>query len=103
MPNLLANLPASLPAEVTDTLVRSTNLRIERITSTGHTTPEGYWYDQPEHEFVVLLTGAARLQFEDETVSLAAGDWLRIPAHRKHRVAWTSPAECSVWLAVFYQ
>jgi cupin 2 domain-containing protein len=63
---------------------------------------EGFWYDQPEHEWVMVLTGAARLQFGDRAVEMKAGDWINIPANQKHRVEWTSPDEPTVWLAVFY-
>jgi cupin 2 domain-containing protein len=52
---------------------------------------------------VILLSGAARLVFDDETesVELAPGNCLEIPAHARHRVDWTS-ADNTVWLAVFY-
>jgi len=70
--------------------------------SLGHASPEGYWYDQDQHEWVVVLKGAARLRFEDETVEMRPGDFVNIPAHKKHRVEWTTPDEPTVWLAVFY-
>jgi len=100
--NLLANLPTNLPEELTTVLQQGHGVRIERIVSTGHKSPEGFWYDQPEHEWVMVLTGAARLQFEDRVVEMKAGDWINIPANQKHRVEWTSPDEPTVWLAVFY-
>lgn len=103
MPNLFAGLPERLPAELTDTLVQAKHIRIERMVSEGHSSPAGFWYDQEENEFSMLLQGAARLRFEDETVAMKAGDWLNIPAHRRHRVEWTTPDEKSVWLAVFYE
>ena len=56
--------------------------RIERIVSQGHASPEGFWYDQDEPEWVALLQGAAELEFEDgRRHSMGAGDWLAIPAH----------------------
>ena len=63
-------------------------MRIERIVSTGQASPPGFWYDQPDDEFVVLLTGAARLRFEDGdvTIDMKPGDWVEIPAHVRHRV-----------------
>lgn len=100
--NLLTNLPKNLPEELVTVLQAGQNLRIERIVSTGHRSPEGLWFDQPEHEWVMVLTGAAKLQFEDRTVELLPGDTVNIPAHQKHRVEWTSPDETTVWLAVFY-
>jgi cupin 2 domain-containing protein len=100
--NLLANLPQHLPEELTTVLQRGENVRIERIISTGHCSPDGFWYDQPENEWVIVLQGAAQLELEDRVVELRAGDAINIPAHTKHRVKWTSPDEPTVWLAVFY-
>jgi cupin 2 domain-containing protein len=101
--NIFANIPSVLPAELTETLVRANRVRIERIVSHGHTSPMDFWYDQPEHEFVLLLQGAARLQFENEVIDMNRGDWIEISAHRKHRVEWTTPEEPTIWLAVFYE
>lgn len=101
--NLLANLPATLPAELVTILAENRHVRIERIVSTGHASPEGFWYDQEEHEWVLLLQGAATLGFEHgREVSLKPGDCLLIPAHQRHRVDWTSGEEATVWLAVFF-
>ncbi len=102
--NLLADLPSEIPEELVDVLVQSTNVRIERIVSAGHCSPEDFWYDQDEHEWVVVLKGEGRLVFEDaEEVSLKPGDHVMIAAHQRHRVEWTSPGEPTVWLAVFYR
>lgn len=100
--NLMEDWPGNLPRELVSTLVADANTRIERIVSLGHASPEGFWYDQDEHEWVLVLRGAARLQFAEETIELGPGDYVNIPAHRKHRVAWTTPSEHTVWLAVFY-
>ena len=104
MRNLFANLPTDLSDEVVESLVKGTGVRIERIISTGHSSPDGFWYDQDEDEWVVLLRGAARLVFADEPqpVELRPGDFGNLPAHRKHRVAWTTPDEPTIWLAVHY-
>ena len=102
MTNLFADLPANLPAELTNTLLEAADVRIERIVSHGHASPEGFWYNQDRHEWVVVLKGAARLRFEDETNELKPGDFVNIPAHRKHRVEWTTPDEPTIWLAVHY-
>ena len=98
--NLFADLPARLPDELIDTLIETADVRIERIVSHGHASPEGFWYDQEWHEWVVVLKGAARLRFEDGTVEMRHGDFVNIPAHRKHRVEWTTPDEPTIWLAV---
>ncbi|MCB1909597.1 MAG: cupin domain-containing protein [Rhodocyclaceae bacterium] len=98
--NLLAPLPAAGGEEVVEPLHSRAGVRIERIVSRGHQSPEGFWYDQPEDEWVCLLAGRATLTFEDgEALALAAGDWLLIPAHARHRVSATS--DPAVWLAVF--
>lgn len=103
MDNLFASIPASLPQELVQTLLASPHVRIERIVSHGHASPEGFWYDQDEHEWVLLVQGAARLAFEGEVRALEPGDFVNIPAHMKHRVEWTSPGEATIWLAVFYK
>jgi cupin 2 domain-containing protein len=102
--NLFAQLPAEIPAEIFQVLLQTRNFRLERIISAGQATPPGQWYDQDTHEWVVLLTGSAGLRFEDETETrvLRPGDYLLIPAHRRHRVEWTDPAQVTVWLALHY-
>jgi cupin 2 domain-containing protein len=102
MQNLFAPIPDGSADEFVETLLDSPNLRIERIVSQGHASPPGFWYDQEQNEFVAVLAGAARLQFEDELVELEAGDSLNIPAHRRHRVERTMSDEPTIWLAVFY-
>ena len=102
--NLLRDLPDARAGEVTDALVAAPGLRVERIVSLGQASPPGFWYDQPQAEWVVLLAGAARLRFADEPHerALGPGDWLRIAAHRRHRIEWTDPARPAVWLAVLH-
>lgn len=101
--NLFADLPSHVPDELFTTLYETANVRIERIVSHGHVTPEGFWYDQDQHEWVVVLKGAARLKFENETVEMKPGDFMNIPAHTTHRVEWTTPDEPTIWLAIFYE
>jgi cupin 2 domain-containing protein len=100
--NLFTDLPANQPDELCTNLLDDANVRIERIVSHGHTSPEGFWYDQDQHEWVVVLKGAARLRFEDQTVEMKPGDFIDVPAHKKHRVEWTTPDEPTIWLAVHY-
>ena len=103
--NLLDSLPRRLDAEQMIVLVENENLRIERIVSTGQASPPGFWYDQPWAEWVLVLAGSAGLVFEGEAEPrvLRPGDYLLIPAHRRHRVAWTDLEQPTVWLAVHYR
>ncbi len=104
MDNLFREVPASLPEELVSTLFQDKHVRIERIVSTGHASSDLFWYDQEEHEWVVLLRGSAKLRFEgeDRPVLMMPGDHIHIRAHRKHQVEWTTPDEPTVWLAIFY-
>jgi cupin 2 domain-containing protein len=103
--NLLRDIPDARAGEITEALVARPGLRIERIVSLGQASPPGFWYDQAETEWVVLLAGAARLRFADEPQArlLVPGDWIEIAPHQRHRVDWTDPTQPTVWLAVFYQ
>jgi cupin 2 domain-containing protein len=102
--NLFSNIPSERAVEVSESVLDAGNLRIERIVSYGQASPEGFWYDQPQHEWVMLLAGAARLRFEssDEPVELRPGDYVHIPAHARHRVERTSSSGPTIWLAVHY-
>ena len=101
--NLLRDLPDARVGEITETLLAAPGLRIERIVSLGQASPPGFWYDQAEAEWVLLLAGAAGLRFADEPHDrvLGPGDSVHIPPHRRHRVEWTDPATPTVWLAIF--
>ena len=92
------------PSEAVRALVETGALRLERIVSHGHVTPPGTWSDQSRPEWVVLLSGAARLRFEGEPAGheLEPGDWCLIPAHCRHRVEWTAPDAPTVWLALHF-
>ncbi len=103
--NLLSPLPDARTAEIVEVLLSRPGVRVERIVSRGQASPPGFWYDQDEGEWVVLLAGAAQLRFADEPEPrrLSPGDWLDIAPHRPHRVDWTDPATPTLWLAVFYR
>ena len=102
--NLFAELPADAAAEQVVELLSRPGVRIERIVSSGQASPAGFWYDQPQAEWVVVLSGEARLRFEDDPHprTLRRGDFVDIAAHRRHRVEWTHPDEPTVWLAVHH-
>ncbi len=96
------NIPVDLPQELCETLLTAGKVRVERIVSRGHASPPGFWYDEADHEWVLLVAGAARLRFDGEEyeVELKPGDYLNIPAHRRHRVEWTDPTQPTIWLAI---
>jgi cupin 2 domain-containing protein len=100
--NVFADLPAGAGAEQFVELLSRPGLRIERIVSSGQASPPGFWYDQPQAEWVLVLQGEAMLAFDDEPElrRLQAGDFLDIAPHRRHRVEAT--AVPTVWLAVHY-
>lgn len=104
MKNLFDDLPTDIPEELIEVLAQNEHVRIERIVSTGHSSPEEFWYDQNQSEWVVVLKGEAKLLFEDDKQSkcMKPGDHIFIPAHKKHRIEWTTPEEPTVWLALFF-
>lgn len=91
-------------AECFETLLETTSFRVERIVSFGQATPEGERYDQPQDEWVVVVSGRARLRLEDpnELITLERGEMKLISAHRRHRVEWTAPDEATIWLAIHF-
>lgn len=99
--NFLSELPDATSGEVSTTLQELSSGRIERIVSHGQSSPNDFWYQQTEDEWVTVLTGSAELEFEDTTIRLQPGDCLNIPAGKRHRVSWTTPCEPTVWLAIF--
>ncbi|MCC6126614.1 MAG: cupin domain-containing protein [Pirellulales bacterium] len=103
--NLFTGIPSDLTEEFFTTLLEAEGLRIERIVSQGQASPPGFWCDQDEHEWVVVLEGSAVLEIEGtpEPVELLPGSYLNSPAHQKHRVVSTSPGEKTIWLAVHFR
>jgi cupin 2 domain-containing protein len=102
--NFYEEIVPSMGEENSKKLFSAANVRVERIESFGHASPEGFWYDQDHPEWVLLLKGAAKLLFEgdDHPLTLLPGDYVNIPAHLKHRVEWTTPSEPTFWLALHY-
>ena len=103
MNNIFDSIPDNLSAEVFNLLVDFNGVKIERIISKGHSSPKTGWYDQNKNEWVIVLKGEAILSFADtSSVTLKAGDYINIPAHKKHKVAWTAPDAETIWLAVHF-
>jgi cupin 2 domain-containing protein len=88
-------------AECFEDLFTAPGVRIERIVSTGQSTPPGEWLDQAWDEWVLLISGSAALRIEGEAQQLLApGDYLAIPAGTRHRVERTAADRPTIWLAV---
>ena len=104
MGSLFKDIPAELPEERFESICSTENVKIERIVSKGHSSPERFWYDQDRNEFVLIVQGSAGLQIEgeDDIVTLNAGDYLNISSHVRHRVEWTDSSCETIWLAVHY-
>ncbi len=97
--NVYTDLGAAAAGENFSTLWQNSSVKIERILSHSHNSPAGFWYDQDEDEWAIVLRGNAVLEFADgEIVELKEGDYLVIPRHVRHRVAQTG-AE-TLWLTV---
>ena len=102
--NLISNLHKVTSDESFQLLLNGSTFRMERIVSYGHASPEGFWYQQVESEWVVVIHGHARLRFEGELIhELVPGSYILIPAGVRHRVDWTDPDQPTVWLAVHFQ
>ncbi len=98
----LFHLPSLLPAEeLFETICEYPNLRLERIVSSGQTTPPGQWYNQAQDEWVIVLQGEATLTYDNgSNLSMSPGDYVLLPAHTRHRVDFTSQEPPCIWLAV---
>ena len=103
MNNIFDAIPDNLETEVFNTLIDSNGVKIERIVSKGHKSPESGWYDQDVNEWVLVLKGEATLLFSDgSSIKMKTGDFIDIPEHKKHKVEWTDPKIETIWLAVYY-
>jgi cupin 2 domain-containing protein len=102
--NIFASLPVDRDAEHIDALLEGGEGRVERIVSFGQASPDGFWYDQEQSEWVLVLRGGAKLEVEGlpGLIELTPGDYLNLSAHTRHRVAWTTPEEATIWLAIYY-
>ncbi|MBI9072032.1 MAG: cupin domain-containing protein [Melioribacteraceae bacterium] len=101
--NIFDDIPLKIEDEIFEDILETDDFIVERIISEGHASPPDFWYDQKINEFVVLLTGSAKVDFEnEESVILKPGDYLIIPAHKKHRVDWTDPNIKTLWLTIHY-
>jgi cupin 2 domain-containing protein len=100
--NLFRGIDSSERSEKIEVLESARGARIERIVSRDHASADGFWFDQHEDEWVIVLEGEAELEIEVEpsTRRLRKGDWIFLPAHCRHRVVSTAPDRPTIWLAV---
>jgi len=102
--NLFEDLPKKFEKEFFEEILVTTDFKLERIISEGHCSTSGFWYDQKQNEFVMLLKGKAKLSFDDgRKFELNPGDYLIINAHQKHRLDWTDPEQKTFWLTIHYK
>lgn len=88
--NIFESIPEDLAQECFTTLAQAQSVKIERIVSKGHASRSGDWYDQADNEWLIVIKGQAILSFASESdIYLDVGDYLNIPARKKHRVKWT--------------
>ncbi len=87
--------------EIFEEIFKNNSVKIERIISNGQKSPEGFWYDQDEYEFVMVLEGYAKLEFEEGEIELNRNDYIIIKPHEKHRVSYTKKP--TVWLCLFFK
>ena len=101
--NIFDNIPTQLHQELFQDIFSKDGLKIQRIVSQGEATQDDKWYIQEDDEWVIVLQGEATLSFEDDSdIKLSSGDYIHIPAHKKHKVSWTSSDEQTIWLVVHY-
>ena len=99
--NIFEPAPGRKELEHVDRLLNRPHVSLERIVSNGQRTPRGLWLSQPRDEWVVLLSGSARLTFwKDKKCLMKPGDYVYIPAGLHHRIERTHPKRPSVWLAL---
>ena len=101
--NIFDSIPRNLDKEVFEQIIQDENVKIERIVSKGHSSPESGWYNQEQNEWVIILRGEAIISFENgKQLKLNEGSHFNIPAHQKHKVSCTNPNTETIWLAVHY-
>jgi cupin 2 domain-containing protein len=101
--NLFDDVPAHADIESFTPILLREGIRIERIVSTGQSTPAENPHRQGHDEWVVLLAGAAGLRIEGEGErNLRPGDYVLIVANRAHWVTWTAKDNPTIWLAVHF-
>lgn len=93
-----------LSEELEENLLSIKSARIARIKSKGHFSPKGFWYEQTDDEWVLVLSGEGEIEWPcGRKKLLKEGEWLFLPRGEKHRVSYTSHKPPCVWLAIYGQ
>jgi cupin 2 domain-containing protein len=93
--------PHTPGVETLHPLLQNPALRLEQLVSRGQASAQGFWYDQPTDEWVMLVRGTATLDFGDDgMLEIKSGDSLTIPARQRHRVEMVS--DDAVWVALHF-
>lgn len=101
--NIFENIPNKFGTEFLEEVLSTKDFKLERIVSEGDSSPENFWYDQDKNEFVLLLSGSAKICFDNGRIlELKPGDYFVIEAHQKHRVDSTDPNQKTFWLTLHY-
>lgn len=102
--NLLRSVAPPPGQELKQIIHEGLHWRLELIISSSASSKDGFWYDQEEHEWILILRGSARINLKkpDVLVDLSVGDHLYLHSHRLHRVERTDPEPGTTWLALFW-
>ncbi|AJI57224.1 cupin domain protein [Francisella philomiragia] len=74
------------------------HIEIEEIISTGQTTPKDKPYNQNHDEWVYIVSGKAKMQIENKSITLNKGDYLLIKSGETHWVTYTENK--TEWIAI---
>lgn len=101
MNNIFDKIGEAGEEEQFELLQKGAHYRIERIMSAGHSSPESFFYDQENDEWIMLVQGEATLEVEGKLTVLKAGDYMFLPKNCKHRIEKTSIDPACIWLCIF--
>jgi cupin 2 domain-containing protein len=99
------NISLADSVEYFEDIFNNDNFRIEKIYSTGQSTPIGQWLEEDVNEFVLLIEGGATLIFKEgfQTIHLNEGDYFIIQKNTEHRVEQTDSDTITTWLTIHFK
>lgn len=97
-------LQEKISKEIFEEIANGSSFRMERIISPHMPNGASKWYEQEEHELVILLQGVAKIEYENsDIITLKQGDYITIKPMNKHRVYYTSKEPLAIWLTIHYK